>query len=142
MRAAARERALFRVIAHTFVMDADGRLLLLRRANTGFLDGAYTLPGGHLDKGEAVVEAARREVREETCIEVLDIAPIIAMPYRSGVDFLFEAKRWRGTATIGEPERCDDLVWAPLTELPADTAPFVRKAVALREKGVWYHEFR
>ena len=133
---------MFRVIAHTFVFDSQGRVLLLRRANTGFLDGAYTLPGGHLDKGEAVVEAARREVREEACIEVQDIAPLIAMPYRGGVDFLFEASRWRGTAAIGEPERCDDLLWAPLMNLPADTAPFVRKAVALREAGVWYHEFR
>ena len=134
-------RALHRVIAHTFIFDAEGHLLLLRRANTGFLDGTYTLPGGHVDKGEAVADAARREVAEETCLEVLAIEPVIAMPYRSGVDFIFEAKRWQGTAAIGEPALCDDLVWAAPTALPEATAPFVEKALALRAEGVWFHEF-
>ena len=136
------ERTLHRVIAHTFVFDAEGRLLLLRRANTGFLDGAYTLPGGHVDKGEAVAAAAVREVAEETGVEVLDIEPLIAMPYRGGVDFIFEARRWRGAAAIGEPELCDDLAWALPAQLPAATAPFVAKALALRAEGTWFHEFR
>lgn len=136
------ERAFFRLIAHTFVFDADGRLLVLRRANTGFLDGYYTLPGGHVDRGEEVARAAIREVLEEVCIEVAEIEPVIAMPYRHGVDFLFEARRWTGNARIGEPEFCDALTWAAPDRLPEPTAPFVTKALELRAAGVWYHEFR
>ncbi len=134
-------RSRFDVIVHTFVFRR-GRLLLLRRANTGFLDGYYTLPGGHVEAGEEVAHAAVREVAEEARIEVLEIEPSIVMPYGDGVDFLFEAKRWRGTAAIGEPDRCDDLVWVPPDGLPDKTAPYLRKALALRSAGTWYHEFR
>lgn len=135
------ERSRFDIIVHTFVFD-HGRLLLLRRANTGFLDGYYSLPGGHVEAGEEVAHAAVREVQEEACIEVLEIKPVIVMPYVDGVDFLFEARRWRGTAEIGEPDRCDDLLWVPPNRLPERTAPYLRKALELRGTGTWYHEFR
>lgn len=136
------ERDFFRLIVHTFVFDDDGRLLLLRRANTGFLDGFFTLPGGHVDRGEEVARAAIREVSEEVCIDVAEIEPVIAMPYRHGVDFLFEARRWSGDARIGEPEFCDALTWAAPDRLPDPTAPFVTKALELRAAGDWYYEFR
>ena len=133
-------RTQFDVIAHTFVFDR-GRLLLLRRANTGFLDGYYSLPGGHVEAGEDVAKGAAREVQEEAGIEVLEIEPVVVMPYGDGVDFLFEAKRWRGTAEIGEPNRCDSLLWAAPDRLPEKTAPFIERALDLRRTGVWYHQF-
>ena len=134
-------RSRFDIIVHTLVFDHD-RLLLLRRANTGFLDGYYSLPGGHVEAGEEVAKAAAREVREEARIEILELEPVVVMPYGDGVDFLFEAKRWRGPAEIGEPDRCDDLVWAPPDRLPEKTAPYLRTALELRRTGTWYHEFR
>ena len=134
------KRSRFDIIVHTFVFDQD-RLLLLRRANTGFLDGYYSLPGGHVEAGEEVAKAAAREVAEEARIEVLEIEPSVVMPYGDGVDFLFEARRWRGTARIGEPDRCDDLVWVPPDRLPGKTAPFIEKALELRRTGSWYHQF-
>ena len=133
-------RSRFDVIVHTFVFEHD-RLLLLRRANTGFLDGYYSLPGGHVEAGEEVAKAAAREVAEEARIEVLEIEPSLVMPYGDGVDFLFEARRWCGTAKIGEPDRCDDLLWAAPDRLPEKTAPFVEKALELRRTGIWYHQF-
>ncbi|HUG61822.1 MAG TPA: NUDIX domain-containing protein [Methylomirabilota bacterium] len=42
-----------------------GRILLIRRARPP-MDGLWTFPGGHVDPGEAVAEAARREAMEET----------------------------------------------------------------------------
>ena len=134
-------RPRFDIIVHTFVFDHD-RLLLLRRANTGFLDGYYSLPGGHVEAGEEVAHAAVREVAEEARIEILEIEPSIVMPYGDGVDFLFEARRWRGTARIGEPDRCDHLVWVPPDRLPEKTAPYLTKALELRSAGTWYYEFR
>ena len=121
------ERSLYRLIVHTFVFDDAGRLLLLRRANTGFLDGHYGLPGGHCDDDEEVLEAARREVLEEAGLHVTELEPCLAMPFRGGVDFIFEAKRWSGRAIIGEPDKCDDLVWAPVDDLPSPTAAFVSR---------------
>ncbi|WP_093168058.1 NUDIX domain-containing protein [Sinosporangium album] len=43
----------------------DGKVLLLLRANTGFADGSWSVPGGCVDAGETLPEGAAREAREE-----------------------------------------------------------------------------
>ncbi len=48
--------------------DEDASVLLVKRANPPF-KGMWSLPGGHLEPGEPVLEAAARELREETGIE-------------------------------------------------------------------------
>ena len=58
--------------AAVYVMLQRGsRVLMSRRANTGFKDGWYTLPAGHVKPGERFVEAAVREAREETGVSIL-----------------------------------------------------------------------
>ena len=133
-------RASFVIVVHTLMFNTAGELLLLRRANTGFMDGHYALPGGHRHAGEGIVTAAVRECREEALVEVADIKPVVVMPYDGGVDFIFEATRWSGTPGIGEPEKCDDLLFAPTDALPSPTVAFVAAALECRAKGVWYRE--
>lgn len=50
------------------VFDRDGRLLLIKRGHPPF-KGKYALPGGFVDVGETVEQAALRELKEETGIE-------------------------------------------------------------------------
>jgi len=54
------------------IYDPDGRVLLIRRKNEPFR-GAFALPGGFVDIGETVEAGCRREVREETGVEVSDL---------------------------------------------------------------------
>jgi 8-oxo-dGTP diphosphatase len=54
------------------ISDADGRVLLIRRGDAPF-KGAYALPGGFVEMGEAVEDACRREVKEEVG---LDLGPL------------------------------------------------------------------
>lgn len=56
--------------AAAIVVDADGRILLLERADTG----GWGLPGGFMDPGESLEETARREVMEEVGLEVDELA--------------------------------------------------------------------
>ena len=134
-------RASFVIVVHTLVFNAAGELLLLRRANTGFMDGHYALPGGHRQAGEEIVTAAVRECREEARVEVADIKPVVVMPYDGGVDFIFEATRWSGTPGIGEPGKCDEVLFTPPDALPSPTVAFVEAALECRAQGVWFREF-
>lgn len=53
------------------VYDADGRMLVLRRGHTHPTLALHPdLPGGYVDPGESLIEAALREVREETGFEL------------------------------------------------------------------------
>lgn len=135
------QRARFVIIVQTLVFDDADRLLLLRRNNTGFMDGWFSLPGGHRDAGESVVDAARRECFEEACVTVEQIEPVVVMPYAGGVDCVFEAMQWSGTPAIGEPDKCDALTFAALDALPEPTTRFVKAALECRGTGVWYREF-
>jgi len=51
------------------IYDPQGRVLLIRRKNEPY-QGAYALPGGFVDIGETAENGCRREVREETGLEV------------------------------------------------------------------------
>lgn len=57
-----------KVVAATLPI-VDGRVVLIRRANEPAY-GAWSYPAGYMEMGETVEEAARRETREETCLEV------------------------------------------------------------------------
>lgn len=139
MRPAPAIRDAFAILVHTLVFR-DGKVLLLRRANTGVMDGRYTLPGGHRQRGETVASAAARECREEAAVEVLRIRAVAALPYVDGVNFVFEAVQWRGEPAIAEPDKCDAIAFAPPDALPAQTAPFVATALRCRAERLWYRE--
>ena len=55
------------------VLERDGQIFLLRRANTGWADGQLTLPAGHVESGDGVGTTACKEVKEETGVDVREI---------------------------------------------------------------------
>ena len=134
----------FVVVVHVLVMRGS-ELFLLRRANTGFMDGYYALPGGHQEAGESVSAAAIRECREEIGITPRDLQPVCVMPYRSGrhqgLNFLFETSDYDGEPVINEPELFDAGCWVNAAQLPQPVAVWLPDALALRERKEWYREF-
>jgi ADP-ribose pyrophosphatase YjhB (NUDIX family) len=110
--------------ASALVEDADGRLLLVRRAIEPHR-GKWDIPGGFLEEGEHPVETVRRELWEETGLVIEPGAFFGAWIDRYGDEpgapwtlNLF----WRAAVTSGEPRAADDVdelrFFAP-DELPA-----------------------
>jgi 8-oxo-dGTP pyrophosphatase MutT (NUDIX family) len=123
----------------------ENQILLLRRLNTGYRDGEYSVPAGHLDGNETVVAAAAREAEEEigVRIEAGDIRFSSVMHRIEGderVDFFAQVHHWQGEIINAEPEKCDDLRWVDLTNLPETTIPYVRRAIANHLSGITFDE--
>ncbi len=137
-------RDAFPVVVHVLLWRAE-ELFLLRRANTGFMDGFYALPGGHQNRGEGVKDAAIRECFEETGVEVTQLQPVCVMPYVAGslqgLNFLFEAQQWRGTPGINEPTLFDDCVWCSRDNLAKPHPAWLPDALKHRQSGDWFVEF-
>ena len=119
------------------IVERDGDVLLLRRAGTGFFDGLYSLPGGHVEPGESLLEAAVREMSEETGLGLhADALEYIGVVHRRSdtnrVDFFVRAGRFTGEPQICEPDKCDRLGWFGRDCLPAATVPYIRSALAER----------
>ncbi len=102
----------------------DGEILLQRRANTGFEDGNYGVPAGHLDGNETAREGTAREMREEIGITLAPNDLTLAhFMHRKGAnderfDIFWHTERYAGEITNMEPNKCDDLSWFPLDALP------------------------
>lgn len=125
----------------------EEKILLLRRYQTGFEDGNYGLPAGHADGKETFTNALKREVFEEVGVQfdVKDVNLVLTMHRWCGdherADFFFVVERWDGELRNMELNKCDDLSWFPLNQLPENTIPYIRAAVDFYLKGIRYCEF-
>ncbi|MGC4943077.1 NUDIX hydrolase [Kribbella sp. DT2] len=124
----------FQVVPAAYVVLRRGdEVLMLLRANTGYMDGYWAVPAGHVEQGESVLAAARREVLEEVGVEIdpADLVPLTAMHRTGGngewiderIDFFFTASRWSGEPRSMEPGKADGLAWYPLDRLPDPVVP-------------------
>ena len=120
-----------------------GEILLLRRAHTGYRDGEYSLPAGHVGGadergGESALAAALREAKEEVGVDIAaaDLQLMHTMHRYSTdpvpherIDLFFEARKWQGEITNAEPHKCDELRWSRPDALPDNIIPEVRQAL-------------
>lgn len=137
----------FRLISavHIFLIR-DDQILLLRRANTGYQDGSYSVVAGHLDGNETIKQAAMREAKEEVGITLIpqDLTIVQVMHRKSDderIDWFLTATTWQGQVTNCEPNRCDRLLWRPLDDLPDNIIPYVRHAINNYIEGIWFDSF-
>lgn len=137
--------ARFPVTVHMLFIQ-DNQVLLSRRFQTGYMDGWYSVPAGHLDGGETIIQAAMRETGEEIglAIAAVDISfahVIHRYEDEERVDFFVTIKKWEGEPINTEPEKCDDLRWFPLDQLPENMVPYVRQGLQNSLRGIPFCEF-
>lgn len=137
----------FKLILSVYIiLIEDDKVLLLRRANTGYEDGKYGLPSGHVEGGETARQATCREALEEAGVKIdpEDLKFSHAMHRLQSderIDFFFVAEKWEGEPKNMEPEKCDDLSWFLLDGLHENTIPYIRQALEYYRKGIYYSEF-
>jgi len=140
-----RER--FKIIPSVYlVLIKDNKILLSRRYNTGYFDNSYSFPAGHLEGEETLKQAMVREAEEEIGI-VLDSGDLELshamnrrIPNNERVDFFFTTKKWQGEPKIMEPEKCDDLSWFELNNLPKNIIPYIKQAIDSFLNNIIYSE--
>ena len=105
-------------------------ILLMKRKNTGSNDGEYELPGGHLESGEDLYDSMIRETKEELLVDLKreDIKLIYLMHHYTGnrLNFIFETDGSKINPKIGEPDKCSELKWVDINELPDNTTSKVK----------------
>lgn len=125
------------------------KVLLLKRFNTGYHDGDYSLIAGHVDKGETFTDAIIREAKEEAGITIKpDYLKVAHVMHRKSdfdkserVDVYFLTKKWDGNITNKEPNKCSELKWFDVNKLPPNMVGAVRKAVIDIIKEISYSEY-
>ncbi|TMR89003.1 NUDIX domain-containing protein [Nonomuraea basaltis] len=124
----------FRAIVDVHVILIRGdQLLLARRSGTGYGDGLWHLPSGHLEAGESVTEAAVREAAEELGVTIdpadLTFSHVMhRIPDRAG--FFFSTGTWTGEPYNAEPHKCSEIAWWPMSGLPDDMIEYPAAAIA------------
>jgi len=133
------------LVGSHLLLIQNGNFLLMRKS-TGVLAGRHTFVSGHTEQGESVIEAIIREAKEEVDItlnhEDLKISVVVQRvnaPYKGAVadivDFFIFADKFSGEIKNNEPDKCDEIAFYPLNELPSTIVGFVEVALKAYQSG-------
>lgn len=107
------------------VVQHDGKVLLLQRPDDDFMGGIFELPSGKVEAGEALDAALKREVKEESGLDVAAIRDYLgSFDYTSGSGK--KSRQFNFAVDVVSPEPVelqehDAYTWTPLTEEPPVT---------------------
>jgi len=131
------------------VLRRGDEVLLLKRSNTGYQDGKYGLISGHLNGNELATHAVAREALEEAGIIIKpEDLRLVHTDHRldtgvspERIELFFEASKWQGEPKNAEPEKCSELSWHAIINLPQNTIPLVKNVLSKISAGVRYSEY-
>lgn len=108
-------------VAYVLMFDESQEKVLMVK-NIGEKGSYYTLPGGAVEEGETLQEAAVREVKEETGLDV-EVSGIVAVMEaffevrgHHAVFFIFDGEIRDGNINISMPEEIEEVVWMGVEE--------------------------
>jgi 8-oxo-dGTP diphosphatase len=127
---------------------SNGKEILLQlRKSTGYMDGHYDLgASGHLEEDESVKDAVIRESLEEANIKVEanNLKLVTVYDEKSNglsyLRFFFHTEIYEGEISIGETDKCGEIGWYSIDNLPPNVIPHVRRAIENYIKSINYDE--
>ena len=102
-------------------MVRRGRVLLVRRSpQARHYPGVWDVFGGHVEAGESLEEALRREAREELGVEIDAFRPLgtVHDPVEPADITVFAVTAWKGEPVNAAPDEHSEIGWFSLNELP------------------------
>lgn len=136
------------VVPAVFVLfEKAGKVLLVLRENTGWSDGMYTLPAGHVESQETFRQAAAREAKEEVGLDVKldDLKHLLTLneikPGEERIGMTFRAIKWQGEPHNAEPHIHSEVAWFEVDNLPANIVPQALYSLEQIKAGETYAEF-
>lgn len=131
------------VIGLHLVLIEQDRVLLGLRAGTAWCDGWWHVPAGHLGDGESFLAGMVREAREELGIALAEEDLVVAHTVhdhdpetgQSRLQVFFTAEQYSGRPYVAEPDKCAELRWWPLSDLPEKLVRDTRQALICIQRG-------
>ena len=136
-------REMFLSSVYLIIKNNKNEILFQRRQGTKLWPGFLALPAGHIDEGENVYDAVVREAKEELNITISmeNIIDTFVVNRRNKsippyYDVYFEIDSYIGDIIINEPEKCSELKWIKVEDLPDDVIDFEKIALLNNKKGI------
>lgn len=129
------------------IIKKNGKILSILRSNTGFKDGEYSVPGGHVEPDETFKQAAAREAMEEVGLHVRPEDLVYKMTVHrkstqdTRVDVWFEVLSWTGQEKNMEPDVHDSIKWIDEDKLPDNFVDYMLFGITNIAEGIAYGEF-
>lgn len=128
------------------ILEKDNEVLLSLRQGTGFADGQWNLPAGHVEEGETVTQAICREALEEIGVTIdpkdLEVVHIMYhMSNRPNVVVCMRCGRWLGDICNVEPHKCGGLQFFRRDTLPDQTPDYIKHLFKLIAGNKFYSEY-
>lgn len=140
----------YRVPAVFVFLIRDKKFFMIRRFQTGWMDGKFTLPSGHVEEDETFLEAAVRETEEEAGVHIKpENLTFVHMCERDEEkndrvwdDVYFVCTEFEGEPYNAEPHKADAAEWfdydQPLTE---KMIPVVSHVLNRVKEGAYYSAY-
>lgn len=128
----------FKLVGGVFCLILKDNKVLMELRKNKFDAGMYSLVGGCMEDGETVKQAAVREIKEETNLEVLEKdVDVISVFHRitpkpdnwQSIEFVLLVKAFSGNPDLMENNVCGDLRWFELDNLPQNISLYAKQAI-------------
>ena len=116
------------------LVNKNNEVLFQKRCNTGYMDGKYALVAGHLEPNESMQSGVIREIKEEIGIELEKEKVSFVCLVRRGndneyINTYFKYENFDGDVVNMEPDKCSELKWFNINDLPSNIIPNDKRAI-------------